>query len=113
THVAVGLTSRWERVSGVRGHALVGGSGGPIVLVHGLAVSSRYFVPLAERLVVRRRVLAPDLPGYGRSGSPPRALGIEELAKALTEWLDLVGLDRAPPVATRPAATSSSPSRSG
>src|SRR3954471_4860320 len=94
--LAPGLESRWERVGGLRGHALVGGAGATVVLVHGLAVSSRYFVPLAEQLVRTRRVLAPDLPGYGRSGSPRRALGIEELANALTEWLDLAELERAP-----------------
>jgi pimeloyl-ACP methyl ester carboxylesterase len=69
------------------------------VLVHGLAVSSRYFVPLARRLAGRRSVLAPDLPGHGRSGTPPRALGIAGLADALLEWLDLAGIERAPLVA--------------
>jgi pimeloyl-ACP methyl ester carboxylesterase len=71
----------------------VGGSGPAVVLVHGLAVSSRYFVPLAERLVRSRLVLAPDLPGYGRSATPKRALGVEALAGALLEWLDLAGLE--------------------
>jgi 2-hydroxy-6-oxonona-2,4-dienedioate hydrolase len=76
-------------VGGLAGHARVGGSGRPVVLVHGLAVSSRYFVPLARALAARHAVLAPDLPGYGRSETPPRALDVPQLAAALREWLDV------------------------
>jgi pimeloyl-ACP methyl ester carboxylesterase len=81
------------------GFARVGGSGPPLVCVHGLAVSSRYFVPLAQRLAARHRVVVPDLPGYGKSPTPPEALGIEALADALTAWLDLLDVERAPLVA--------------
>lgn len=94
-----GVRHRFERVAGLRGHALAGGNGPPVVLVHGLAVSSRYFVPLAERLAERYAVLVPDLPGYGRSATPERALGIPALADALREWLDCLGIEAAPLVA--------------
>jgi 2-hydroxy-6-oxonona-2,4-dienedioate hydrolase len=86
---------RWETVAGIPGHARLDGEGPPIVLVHGLAVSSRYFVPLGKRLARSFRVLAPDLPGYGRSATPPRPLDIPELAQALREWLDLAGIESA------------------
>jgi pimeloyl-ACP methyl ester carboxylesterase len=65
------------------------------VLVHGLAVSSRYFMPLARVLVARHAVLAPDLPGYGRSETPPRALDVPQLANALREWLDVARIPAA------------------
>lgn len=65
------------------------------MLVHGLGVSSRYWVPAAERLAAHRPVLAPDLPGYGRSENPPRALDLAALADALAAWMDAVGLGRA------------------
>jgi pimeloyl-ACP methyl ester carboxylesterase len=65
------------------------------VLVHGLAVSSRYFVPLGTRLARSFTVLAPDLPGYGRSATPPRSLDVPELARALRVWLDLAGIESA------------------
>lgn len=82
-------------IAGIDGHARTDGSGPPVVLVHGLAVSSLYFLPLIRELARRRTVLAPDLPGYGRSATPPRPLGIPELADALDEWLELA---RAAPV---------------
>jgi pimeloyl-ACP methyl ester carboxylesterase len=89
------LLRRWETVAGIRAHARLGGVGPPIVLVHGLAVSSLYFVPLAERLTRSFKVLAPDLPGYGRSATPRRALDIPELARALHEWFDLARIESA------------------
>jgi 2-hydroxy-6-oxonona-2,4-dienedioate hydrolase len=71
------------------------GEGPPVVLVHGLGVSGRYMLPLAQSLAERCSVLAPDLPGYGRSQKPPAPLGISELAGALAGCLDALGLERA------------------
>lgn len=90
--------SRWAVVDGLRMHARVpaGGAkpeGGPaVVLVHGLVVSSRYMIPTLSRLAPRYRVYAPDLPGFGRSEKPPRALDIPGLARALDGWMDAMGL---------------------
>jgi 2-hydroxy-6-oxonona-2,4-dienedioate hydrolase len=96
--VGGGLQSRWATVGGLRIHARAGGldrPGLPVLLVPGIGVSSRYFVPLARRLLRRMPTLAIDLPGAGRSRRPPHALSISELADALAAWLDAVGIDRA------------------
>lgn len=66
-----------------------------IVLVHGLVVSSRYMVGLARELARTHRVFAPDLPGFGLSDPPERSLDVFELADALDEWMEAVGLERA------------------
>lgn len=57
-------------------------------LVHGLGLSGRYFVPLAQRLAAGgTTVLVPDLPGNGRSrASVHRTPDIRELADALARW---------------------------
>jgi pimeloyl-ACP methyl ester carboxylesterase len=65
------------------------------VLVHGLVVSSRYMLPLAEVLARWFDVYAPDLPGFGRSEKPPRAFDVPELADALARWLDTQRIARA------------------
>src|SRR5436305_13415472 len=39
----------------------------PIVLVHGLGVSSRYMTPLATEWAREHAVYVPDLPGYGQA----------------------------------------------
>ncbi|NII49829.1 alpha/beta fold hydrolase [Frigoribacterium endophyticum] len=63
--------------------------GAPVfVLVHGLGLSHRSFSRLAAALVAHGPVLAPDLPGFGRSPGPGRRLTIPQLAEALLPRLD-------------------------
>ena len=51
-----------------------------VVLVHGIGVSSAYFVPLAKELEQNFNVFALDLPGYGTTPKPKKALTIPQLA---------------------------------
>lgn len=67
----------------------------PVVLVHGLVISSRYMEPLAGALGGDFRVLAPDLPGFGESDKPHHILDVDELADALALWLEASGIARA------------------
>lgn len=66
----------------------------PVVLLHGLGVSSRYFRPLAERLSRDRLVLALDLPGTGQSEDPRHTLSLRELSDTVGDWLKTLGLGR-------------------
>jgi len=86
-------------VLGLRTHVREAGAGETIVLVHGLGVSGRYFGPLGEVLACSRRVLVPDLPGWGRSESPPRPLGVGGAADVLAELVRLEGVGTVPLVA--------------
>lgn len=67
----------------------------PIVLVHGLGTSNLSWVRAIPLLARRYRVLAPDLPGFGKSPLPHRRpfATIPEHAKALAAFLqsDVVG----------------------
>jgi pimeloyl-ACP methyl ester carboxylesterase len=65
-------------------------------LVHGLAVSHRYLMPLAARLAGHHPVHVVDLPGFGLSGEPGRVLDVAEHADHLADWLAAAEL---PPVA--------------
>ena len=67
----------------------------PLVLVHGLSVSSAYMIPLAEALAPDFPVFAPDLPGHGNSVKPERALNLQELAAALSAWMDVLAIPAA------------------
>ena len=96
---AVGFQSHWRTVQGVRLHDRVSGPGRdgtiPVVMVHGLAVSHRYLMPLAARLAGHHRVHVVDLPGFGLSGDPGRVLDVTGHADHLAAWLEAAGLDRA------------------
>ena len=62
-----------RRISTPRGevHARVGGSGPPLLLVHGFPETHLMWHPVAPALAERFTVVAPDLPGYGDSFRPP------------------------------------------
>jgi pimeloyl-ACP methyl ester carboxylesterase len=57
-----------------------GGEGPPVLLLHGLAGSSRELLPTAAALVDRFRVLLIDQRGHGRSTRRPADLGREAFA---------------------------------
>lgn len=90
-------------VDGYRIHARVPSAqpesdvaGDPVVLVHGLGVSSRYMVPTLRELASSSvPVFAPDLPGFGRSDKPRHVLSLAELADSLAAWMSAQSIGRA------------------
>lgn len=63
------------------------------VLVHGLGVSSLYYRELADELAAHGRVIAVDLPGFGGTDKPERALRMSGYAKVVADAVDHLGLD--------------------
>jgi pimeloyl-ACP methyl ester carboxylesterase len=62
------------------------------VLVHGLGMSSAYFVRFAAALHAHGvEAIAPDLPGFGESANA-RAMSPHEQAEALAAWADKLGI---------------------
>ena len=66
----------------------VAGDGEPVVLVHGLSGSWRWWGSVLEPLTERRCVYVPDLPRLGRR------LPAAELTGWFGRWLDAAGLER-------------------
>jgi pimeloyl-ACP methyl ester carboxylesterase len=67
-----------------------GGSGTPIVAVHGLGGFHLNWLPVAAGLTRQGRLIAPDLPGFGYS--PPRSsYSIASHARAVNELLESIG----------------------
>lgn len=89
---------RWTTVDGRRVfyRASQHGDGRPTLIhVHGFAISGTYMLPTASLLTDQFDIVVPDLPGYGRSEKPPKPLSIIELAQALGDFMDAIGLERA------------------
>lgn len=74
-----------------------GGSGEPLVLIHGIGHTWRGWKPMLARLEERFEVLAVDLPGFGRSAPLPPGLDStpEALADAVEDEMARAGFDRA------------------
>ena len=72
------------------------GSGEPLVLLHGMGESHIGWRPVLDRLAADFDVIAVDLPGFGRSSELPGAAAptVDNLAVAVTEVLDRLGVDR-------------------
>lgn len=97
----LGATCTWALVDGYRIHVRIPAHQptathhDPIVLIHGLGVSSRYMVPTLLQLMPALRVHALDLPGFGHSAGPRTALPLTALADSLAGWMSAVGMARA------------------
>lgn len=68
-----------------------------ILLLHGFPTSSHMFRDLIPALADRYRVIAPDLPGFGRTRAPPREAfdySFDNLATVVGEFVQAIGLAR-------------------
>lgn len=71
------------------------GEGPPLVLVHGLGLSADFWWRNGPPLAAAGfRVLAPDLPGFGKTDGPPQ-LDVPAQAAAVAGWADAIGLGAA------------------
>jgi 2-hydroxy-6-oxonona-2,4-dienedioate hydrolase len=56
-----------------------------VVLVHGFVHAGGYMLPTAAELAADFQTFAPDLPGFGDSVGPRRALDVAKLGQALAD----------------------------
>ncbi len=75
-----------------------GDPGAPtLLLLHGFPTSSHMFRDLIPRLADRFHLVAPDLPGFGRTALPSReafSYSFDQLAKVVARFTEVIGLDR-------------------
>lgn len=91
-HAAAWAAARRVRVGGRAVRFREAGAGQPLVLVHGLGVSADYWSRNGSPLATAGfRVLAPDLPGFGRTAGPG-VLPVAAQAEALRRWAGALGL---------------------
>jgi len=74
---------------------VAGREGEPVVLVHGLSGSTRWWVRNVPALTERHRVYLVDLPGFGAMRRLRRRFVLAEAASWLSAWMEGVGLERA------------------
>ncbi len=92
-----GARHAFASVEGVRLHWAELGEASertPVVLLHGLNDSYLTWKRVAPALAVDRRVLVPDLPGYGLSERPDASYELRWHAQIIARWLDSLGLEK-------------------
>jgi len=66
----------------------------PLLLLHGWGGSSRYWRPTLAEFGVDRRVIAPDLPGFGASPPLRSPATADRLAESVVAFADALGLEQ-------------------
>jgi pimeloyl-ACP methyl ester carboxylesterase len=90
-----GLSLRQSEVMGFRIPYLEGGSGEPLILIHGFGGQKENFSHVAAQLCRQYHVYIPDLPGFGAASRNPQAdYHIEAQAARVMAFADALGLGR-------------------
>jgi len=89
-----GFKTQSVAVDGGAVSVTVGGSGPPVVLLHGYAETSRMWKPLAKVLAPRFTVIAPDLPGIGDSSVPQTGLDMKTSAERVHAAVRSLGFQK-------------------
>jgi pimeloyl-ACP methyl ester carboxylesterase len=71
------------------------GEGEPVVFVHGLSGSTRWWYRNVRTIAERHRIYLVDLPGFGTMRSLRGRFVLAETATWLSEWMEAAGLERA------------------
>ena len=86
-----------QRIVTIRGETagyLAGGAGEPLVFVHGLSGSTRWWARNAPHLARHYAVYVVNLPGFGQLSWRRSRFVLREAADWLADWLAAVGIER-------------------
>jgi pimeloyl-ACP methyl ester carboxylesterase len=89
-----GFRHRDVDAAGLRFHVAEAGSGDPVVMLHGWPQHWYAWRKVAPLLAEDRRVICPDLRGFGWSDAPPGAYDKRTLAGDVLALLDALELER-------------------
>jgi pimeloyl-ACP methyl ester carboxylesterase len=89
-----GVEHRFVDAGGVRLHVAEAGSGPPLLLVHGWPQHWYEWRGLVRELAGERRLIMPDLRGFGWSDAPPGPIEPEVFVRDLLALLDALGHER-------------------
>jgi pimeloyl-ACP methyl ester carboxylesterase len=87
--------SRFVDAGGVRLHVEEAGAGEPVVLLHGAPQHAGCWRKVMPLLAPHRRVIAPDLRGFGRSEAPGHGYDGETYARDVVALLDALAIEQA------------------
>jgi pimeloyl-ACP methyl ester carboxylesterase len=75
-------------------HVVVRGEGDPVLFLHGWGTSAALFEAVLEPLQRGRRLVVPDLPGFGDTPEPPTPWGSDDYMRWTLALLDRLSVQR-------------------
>lgn len=87
--------SRFADVNGIKMHYLEAGKGEPVILLHGFAQTGHMWRPLMKELGKTRRVIAPDLRGFGDTTKAPGGYDKKTMAQDVHALAQSLGIRKA------------------
>lgn len=89
-HEAFSLAEKDALVNGNLIHYRIGGTGPPLLLLHGFTLTGNQWDPFVSELIQHYNVIIPDLPSHGGSDIPKRGFTYEGASKTMLEFLRLL-----------------------
>lgn len=83
-----------ERIKREQTSFLIGGTGRPLLLLHGIPGSSHSWAKVGGILAEHFQVIMPDLRGFGQSDSPDEDFYMKAQAESLRRLLDVLGIEQ-------------------
>ena len=93
-----GVEHCFIEAGGVDIHVAVAGEGAPVLLIHGYPQHWFLWRRLIPALARERRVISPDLRGFGWSEAPAEGYDKETLTRDVLAVMDRLGIERVPVV---------------
>ena len=88
------LTEHTVEVEGLPIYYRTGGSGPPLLLLHGGTQRGQQWNPFLDALGEHYTVIVPDLPGHGRSPTfPPEGLSLPATARVMLGLVEALGIE--------------------
>ena len=89
-----GVEHRFVEAGGLRVHVAEAGAGEPLLLLHGWPQHWYQWRGVIQRLAGGRRLIAPDLRGFGWTDAPTGPVDTDVFTRDQVALLDALGLDR-------------------
>ena len=90
-----GFSEHYADVNGTRIHYFIGGTGNPVVLLHGYAETSHMWLPIMPLLAKNHTVIVPDLRGAGDSAKPDSGYDKKNMAVDIHDLVTSLGFNHA------------------
>lgn len=82
------MEEKFIDINGIKTFTRIGGAGTPFLILHGWGGSADSWLKVQENLARNLQVFVLDLPGFGKSGLPPRPWDVQDYMEFVLDFLE-------------------------